>query len=327
MAYNLYAQGRHGEAQPLFERALAIWRQALGEDHPNTAECYNSVAANLAAQGRHREAQPLFERALAIRRNVLGEDHPVTAKSYNFVAENFRAQQRFGKAQPLYERALEIRQKESGEGHADTAASYHNLAANLAAQGRYGEAQPLFERALVICRKALGEHHRDTAIDYNDVAANLYALGRYTDAEKNWSAAAAVFDDLRGRFGAAAGLTELLAAVRLSPLPSLACILARRGAALEAWKRFEQNLARGLLDDLSARHARRISDPDRAREQQFLARLKRLDTLITHARRREGRPGTSNPGWPAPAGQVDPGADRGHPGRMVCAFQQQLVLV
>ena len=48
---------------------------------------------------------------------------------------------------------------------------------------------------------------------------------------------------------------------------------------LEAWDRYEQSLARGLLDDLSARQVRRISDEDRRREQQLFAQLKRLDTL------------------------------------------------
>ncbi|CAM9785742.1 unnamed protein product, partial [Ectocarpus sp. 12 AP-2014] len=35
-SYGLFLQGKYTEAQPLFERALAISEGALGVDHPNT---------------------------------------------------------------------------------------------------------------------------------------------------------------------------------------------------------------------------------------------------------------------------------------------------
>ena len=37
LALLLQAQGELGAAQPLFERALAIYEKALGRDHPDTA--------------------------------------------------------------------------------------------------------------------------------------------------------------------------------------------------------------------------------------------------------------------------------------------------
>jgi hypothetical protein len=152
------------------------------------------------------------------------------------------------------------------------------VAFNLNAQGRYAEALPFCERARTIWRRVLGEDHPDTAKSYNNVAANLSAQAHYAEAETNWTVAAAAFDKLRGRI-AHAGLDRAGTAARISPLPPLACMLVRRGARGEAWCRYEQNLARGLLDDLSARHTRRISDEDRRREQQLFARLNRLDTL------------------------------------------------
>jgi tetratricopeptide (TPR) repeat protein len=153
-----------------------------------------------------------------------------------------------------------------GEDPFRAAWSYNNLAATFAAQGRYAEAQSFFERAVAIWRKALGEDHPYTAGGYNNLAYNLDAQGRYAEAEKNWTLAAVAFDKVRGRI-ALTGLDRVGAAARLSPLPPLACMLAQRGALTEAWTRYEQDLARGLLDDLSARKARRISDEDRRREQ------------------------------------------------------------
>jgi tetratricopeptide (TPR) repeat protein len=182
-AEDLSKKGRYGEAQPLYERALAIRRKTLGQDHPDTAIGYSSLASNLDAQGRYGEAQPLYERALAIWRKALGEDHPDTGSGYNGLAHNLKEQGRYGEAQPLYERALAIHRKALGEDHPDTAVNCNNLAVNLNAQGRYAEAQPLFEQALAIRRKALGEDHPLTAQSYHNVASNLNAQRRYAEAQ------------------------------------------------------------------------------------------------------------------------------------------------
>ena len=278
VAFNLNAQGRYGEAQPLQERVLAIYRKTLGEEHPSTAKGYRNVAYALFAQARYGEAQPLFERGLAISRKTLGEEHPDTAMMANSVAGNLSAQGRYAEAQPIYERALAIWRKALGEDHPDTARGYDNLAFAFFGQGRYAEAQPLYEHALRIRRTALGENHPDTARSYSNLASNLEAQGRYDDAEKNWTLSATAFEKLRGRI-ALTGMDRAVGAARVSPFPPLACLLARRGALTEAWNRYEQDLARGLLDDLSTRQFRRISDEDRHREQRLSAQLKRLDIL------------------------------------------------
>ena len=57
LAANLQDQGKYSQAQPLFEKALAIDRRMLTDDHPTTASSYNNVAANLDAQGKDLEAQ------------------------------------------------------------------------------------------------------------------------------------------------------------------------------------------------------------------------------------------------------------------------------
>ncbi|MGO9465624.1 MAG: tetratricopeptide repeat protein [Isosphaeraceae bacterium] len=44
----LSQQGKYAAAQPLYEKALEIYRRRLGDDHPRTAGSYNSVAANQA---------------------------------------------------------------------------------------------------------------------------------------------------------------------------------------------------------------------------------------------------------------------------------------
>ena len=81
VAYNLNAQGKYAQAQPLYEKALEIRRRLLTDDHPDTANSYNNVAANLNAQGKYAQAQPLYEKALEIHRRLLTDDHPDTAEA------------------------------------------------------------------------------------------------------------------------------------------------------------------------------------------------------------------------------------------------------
>jgi tetratricopeptide (TPR) repeat protein len=40
-----YAQGKYEEAEPLYQRALKIWDQALGPYHPHSVTCRNNLAA------------------------------------------------------------------------------------------------------------------------------------------------------------------------------------------------------------------------------------------------------------------------------------------
>jgi tetratricopeptide (TPR) repeat protein len=59
--------GRYQEAEPLFQRALAISEKALPPDHPDTGITLENYASLLRELNRPREAQTLEQRAKAIR--------------------------------------------------------------------------------------------------------------------------------------------------------------------------------------------------------------------------------------------------------------------
>jgi tetratricopeptide (TPR) repeat protein len=104
-AYYLSEPARYAEAQPLYERELAIWEKALGPDHPDVATSLNNLALLYYAQGRYGEAQPRCERALAIREKALGPDHPDVATSLNNLAGLCDSQGLCGEAAALRARA------------------------------------------------------------------------------------------------------------------------------------------------------------------------------------------------------------------------------
>jgi hypothetical protein len=80
---------------------------------------------------------------------------------------------------------------------------------------------------------------------------------------------------------AASGLERATITSERSPLPSLAAVLARNGKPADAWQRFEESLARGTWDDLSARLRRPQAERDK--ETQITARIDQLNKLIEQA--------------------------------------------
>ena len=60
-------QEKYAEAEPLYQRSLAIWEKALGPEHPSVALSLENYAALLREMGREDEAAKMEARAQAIR--------------------------------------------------------------------------------------------------------------------------------------------------------------------------------------------------------------------------------------------------------------------
>jgi hypothetical protein len=74
----LRAQGKFGDAEPLYLEALDGRRRTLGDSHPSTLFSINNLALLLQEQGKLVEAEPLAREALDGFRRTLGDSHPST---------------------------------------------------------------------------------------------------------------------------------------------------------------------------------------------------------------------------------------------------------
>jgi len=74
-------QGRFSEAEPLYDRAVTLYEETLGPEHPDLALTLNNQALLFHAQGDHARAEPLYRRAVAVFERALGPDHPTTRTS------------------------------------------------------------------------------------------------------------------------------------------------------------------------------------------------------------------------------------------------------
>ena len=72
----LYKHALYAVMEPLCVRALAIYEQQLGTEHPSTASSLNNLAILYSDQGKYAEAEPLYQRALAVYEQQLGPSIP-----------------------------------------------------------------------------------------------------------------------------------------------------------------------------------------------------------------------------------------------------------
>ena len=64
------------KAEPYFWRALPIWAQSVGAEHPEMARRLTGLARLYQAKHEYQKAEPLVKQALKIREKAFGMDHP-----------------------------------------------------------------------------------------------------------------------------------------------------------------------------------------------------------------------------------------------------------
>ena len=62
----MLVQGKLEAAEPLCEKAIAVWADTLGESHSKVATAINNLGQIKYAQSRLEEAGPLYEKAIAL---------------------------------------------------------------------------------------------------------------------------------------------------------------------------------------------------------------------------------------------------------------------
>ncbi len=279
LAELLRAKGHYAGAEPLQREALAIKRKLLGEEHPSVATSLNNLAALLRAKGDYTGAEPLYREALAMNRKLLGEEHRSVATSLSNLAQLLRTKGDYVGAEPLQREALAMQRRLLGEDHPDIATGLNNLAWLCSASGDYTGAELLYRDALAIKRRLLGEDHPSVAVTLHNLAALLRAKGDYAGAEAAWVAAVKSFEAARVHMSFR-GLERAGFAAIQSPLAPLAACLARSGKPASAWGYAEANMARGLLDAVSARLSRPLESGERDCESSLVGQMGKLDERI-----------------------------------------------
>ena len=110
-ALAFFNAGKYREAEPLYERALAIWEKALGPDHTDVALSLKNLARLYRAQHKYEKAGTFCTRSLAVMEKAFGPDHVEVAAILNELAELNEYQGHLDQAESLFKRSLAISEK------------------------------------------------------------------------------------------------------------------------------------------------------------------------------------------------------------------------
>jgi Tfp pilus assembly protein PilF len=114
-------EGRPGEAEKLWKRAIRNWETTFGPEHPISASALNNLGMLYSDQGRVDEAEALFRRALAIQQKAFGAEHPDVARMMNNLAGVYQRRRQYPEAEDIYHQVLAIQEKKLGPEHSEVA--------------------------------------------------------------------------------------------------------------------------------------------------------------------------------------------------------------
>ena len=209
-ALALAADGSIDDAHAAAEEALAGLRAALGDEHPDVGNAYDTLAEILVAQGRTSEALALWPRALAAFDAWPGEE--IARRMRLPVAQHFAMARAlacdFDGARALVDECIEQAAQLHGPAHPEVAAGWNLRGVVAKFTGRYDEAEAAYAQALA----RLGGEADAPAWLLHNLAGLACARGDFARAEATARAALAKRDgDPLGAASDRAGLADALA--------------------------------------------------------------------------------------------------------------------
>ncbi len=186
------AQGRYEEAVESHQQAFELYKDAFGEDDPDTWAKLDDVATSLAESGRYDEALAAQGQVLAALERIQGKDHSDVAQAVSSLGWMYCEAGRPAEAEPLIRRVLEICAANDGQEDELAATAWNNLGLVLNNLSRYREARDAYERALQLNEQLSGRDSLEVAVTVDNLASLDAAVGHYTQAESGYQRSLAI---------------------------------------------------------------------------------------------------------------------------------------
>ena len=153
------ALGELDDAIVQLEDALAIRRQELGDEAPETLAAMCDLGRALSYSADFERAGSLYREALAVYRKRPDGDVASVCEAMNGLANSLADRGLTAEAEPYYLEALAAARAHLGPADSQTCSLLNNLALLRADQGRMDECRDLLVQVLELRRGALGDDH------------------------------------------------------------------------------------------------------------------------------------------------------------------------
>ncbi len=187
----LVMAGEHGEAQSVYNAALARAVPLFGDHNPLVVGARNGLAVSLLRSDQAAAAEPVFRTLLAAI--DAGAGHGIDPGGVmDGLARALLAQGRTEEAEAVIEGLVERRAEAFGPESPDLVPTLRSVADMLSAHGAAAAAEPYLRRVLAIHETALGPDDPTTSVSLNNLALLLQDLGSYAEAETAFRRALAI---------------------------------------------------------------------------------------------------------------------------------------
>ena len=130
-------EGKYGDAESLFAKALAIGRVVQGDEHPNTLLTLQKMAELYRNQGKDAQAEAIATSVTASLRFL--KDELGTTDMMEITADIYSRQRKYPQAEALLVKVVDSRRRVLGRDHPDTLSA-------LASSGRVRLEQRRYRR-------------------------------------------------------------------------------------------------------------------------------------------------------------------------------------
>ena len=174
---------RYDRAIPLFQRAIALRRSALGADDSLTLGSLNKLAESQTQSGDLRGAIKTQEEVVAAAARVFGKESRQYASWLGNLANMYADAGDLASSERAMREALAINRRIPQSDPDQIPTVINNLATILVDEGKCGDAITLHEESLALRRKLHGEPSEEVAIALGNYSKALNCAGRHAEAE------------------------------------------------------------------------------------------------------------------------------------------------
>jgi len=184
LGQNYHYLGDQKKTLRQIELALALQRQHLPPDHPDTLASMNMLAVALKELNHLEEAAKILDETLQSKRRVRGTETRSTLLTMVNLAGVLVQLRRFDEARRLYDEALPIERRVLGPEDNLTLDTMSGIAIMLISEGKVEESRKLAEETYLLKERKLGPEHISTMGTLSILAGITDELGRLDEAVK-----------------------------------------------------------------------------------------------------------------------------------------------
>ena len=168
---------QYDEAIKEIEIARNMYRNILGNEHPQVTISTNYLCTIFYEQGEYSKAKEGLLEALEINKRILGEKHPSIGDTYRRIGCCHKEEGKYNEAFDYFKRSLNIFLDVFGSLHETLASSYSDIGTIYYRLDDQHQALKNYKKALEVSYRLFGEDHPNVAREYHNLGMVYGDLG------------------------------------------------------------------------------------------------------------------------------------------------------